>query len=90
LFDVSRDILQGRGRSGDLDLLVEIGKALRLGSLCGHGQAAAGPLMSALRYFRDEYQAHIEEKRCPAGVCNLRSSPPERSEAACDVLGAHA
>jgi hypothetical protein len=46
-------------------------------SLCGLGQSAPNPLLSTLRYFRDEYVAHVKEKRCPAGVCNFSKTPAE-------------
>jgi NADP-reducing hydrogenase subunit HndC len=59
----------GQGRAGDLDLLVELAEAVRAGSLCALGQTAPNPVLSTVRYFRDEYDAHILEGRCPAGVC---------------------
>ncbi len=63
------DICQGRGREGDIDLLVEMGEAIVAGSICGLGQSAPNPVLSTIRYFRDEYEAHIKEHRCPALVC---------------------
>jgi NADH:ubiquinone oxidoreductase subunit F (NADH-binding) len=74
MFDVWRDITEGRGRPDDLELLVELAEGMRGGSLCGHGQTAANPLLSILRYFRDECEAHLTYARCPAGVCSLGSS----------------
>jgi len=62
-------ITRGEGREDDLALLDDLGAALADGSLCGLGQTAANPVLSTLRYFRDEYAAHIRERRCPAGVC---------------------
>ena len=53
----------------DLAMLEELCDLLRNTSLCGLGQSAPNPVMSTLRYFADEYKAHVEEKRCPAGVC---------------------
>ena len=50
-------------------LLEEVGAAVQAGSLCGLGQTAPNPVLSTLRYFRDEYEAHVIEKRCPAGKC---------------------
>lgn len=64
-------IVQGRGEPGDLALLEEIGAAVKASSLCGLGQTSPNPVLSTLRYFRSEYEAHILEKRCPAGVCRL-------------------
>ncbi|MCJ7702128.1 MAG: NADH-quinone oxidoreductase subunit NuoF [Anaerolineales bacterium] len=62
-------ITRGFGEEGDIDLLEEIGQAVKVGSLCGLGQTIANPVLTTIRYFRDEYEAHIKEKRCPAGVC---------------------
>ena len=53
----------------DLDKLEELCYYIKENSLCGLGQTAPNPVLSTLRYFRDEYEAHIKEKRCPAGVC---------------------
>ncbi len=62
-------ITRGEGREGDIELLEDIGFTLKNGSLCALGTTAANPVLSTIRYFRDEYEAHIKEKRCPAGVC---------------------
>ena len=62
-------ICDGQGRKGDIELLEELSEVLRQTSLCALGQTAANPVLSTIRYFRDEYEAHIREKRCPAGVC---------------------
>ncbi|MHC4714732.1 MAG: NADH-ubiquinone oxidoreductase-F iron-sulfur binding region domain-containing protein, partial [Planctomycetota bacterium] len=62
-------ITSGRGRSEDLALLEEIAETVKLGSLCGLGQTAPNPVLTTLKYFGDEYRAHVEEGRCPAGVC---------------------
>ncbi len=62
-------ICAGYGEPGDLDYLLEMGQHVRDSSLCGLGQTAPNPVLSTLRYFRDEYEAHILEHRCPAHVC---------------------
>lgn len=62
-------ITQGDGREGDIELLEEIGKFTNNFSLCGLGTSAANPVLSTIRYFREEYEAHIRDKKCPAGVC---------------------
>lgn len=62
-------ITRGYGQEGDIELLEELGQAVKLGSLCGLGQTVPNPVLTTIRYFRDEYEAHIKEKRCPAGVC---------------------
>lgn len=64
-------ITHGQGTPDDLLLLEEVGTAVQAGSLCGLGQTAPNPVLSTLRYFRDEYAAHVIEKRCPAGKCSL-------------------
>jgi NADH:ubiquinone oxidoreductase subunit F (NADH-binding)/(2Fe-2S) ferredoxin len=62
-------ICAGDGRHGDVEYLVEIGEAIKNSSLCGLGQSAPNPVLSTIRYFREEYDAHIEAKTCPAKVC---------------------
>jgi NADH-quinone oxidoreductase subunit F len=63
------DICDGKGREGDIELLTELGKVIKSTSLCQLGGSAPNPVLSTIRYFRSEYDAHISEKRCPAGVC---------------------
>ncbi|NTU60458.1 MAG: NADH-quinone oxidoreductase subunit F, partial [Deltaproteobacteria bacterium] len=60
---------EGRGREGDIERLEELMDVMRVASLCSLGKTASDPLRAGLRYFRDEYEAHIKEKRCPAGSC---------------------
>jgi len=67
--EILTNITEGRGKIEDLTLLEELGKVIKDASLCGLGQTAPNPVLSTLRYFRDEYIAHIEEKKCPALVC---------------------
>jgi NADH:ubiquinone oxidoreductase subunit F (NADH-binding)/(2Fe-2S) ferredoxin len=62
-------ITEGNGKEEDLETIEWMGKAIIDGSLCGLGGTAPNPVLSTLRYFRDEYEAHIKEKTCPAGVC---------------------
>jgi NADH:ubiquinone oxidoreductase subunit F (NADH-binding)/(2Fe-2S) ferredoxin len=62
-------ICEGKGQPGDIELLEEICETTRDASLCALGQTAPNPVLSTVQYFRDEYKAHIEQKRCPAGVC---------------------
>ncbi len=66
---ILEDITQGRGTPEDIDLLLEMGAGVKSGSLCGLGQTAPNPVLTTIRYFRDEYEAHVNEKRCPAKVC---------------------
>ena len=75
LLDILTGICEGRGAEADLDLIEEICETLRLASRCALGKTAENPVMSTLRYFREEYRAHILEKRCPAGVCRMGVEP---------------
>ncbi len=63
------DICEGRGTEQSIAQLESLGEAVAKGSLCGLGQTAPNPVLTTIRYFRDEYLAHVREKRCPAGVC---------------------
>ncbi|KPL22240.1 MAG: NADH dehydrogenase [Phycisphaerae bacterium SM1_79] len=62
-------ICEGNGREEDIELLEELGEAVKDASLCALGGTAPNPVISTIRYFRDEYESHIKDKRCPAGVC---------------------
>ena len=70
LHEILTRITEGKGRTGDIDLLQELAEDVRDSSLCGLGMSAPNPVLSTIKYFRDEYEAHITEKKCPAGVCN--------------------
>ncbi|MDW7759801.1 MAG: NADH-quinone oxidoreductase subunit NuoF [Acidobacteriota bacterium] len=67
--EILAGIAAGEGRPGDIEKLEELAWTVKRGSLCGLGQTAPNPVLSTLRYFRDEYRAHIEDKTCPARVC---------------------
>ncbi len=69
MLGILEDICAGNGRPGDIELLEELSQGIVSGSLCGLGQTAPNPVLTTLRYFREEYEAHIYEGRCPAGVC---------------------
>ena len=66
---ILNDICEGRGKEGDVELLEEISKTVVGSSLCALGKTAPNPVLTTIRYFRDEYEAHIRDKHCPAGVC---------------------
>jgi ferredoxin len=68
MLDILERLCSGEGRKDDLQRLEELARQVKAGSLCGLGQTAPNPVLTTLRYFRDEYQAHLE-KRCPAGRC---------------------
>ena len=62
-------IVSGKGEEEDIEKLESLSETITLGSLCGLGQTAANPVITTLKYFRDEYEAHIQDKKCPAGAC---------------------
>jgi len=67
--EILTDITEGKATNENLDLLEELGEVLKDTALCALGGTAANPVLSTIRYFRDEYNDHIENKKCPAGVC---------------------
>jgi NADH:ubiquinone oxidoreductase subunit F (NADH-binding)/(2Fe-2S) ferredoxin/NAD-dependent dihydropyrimidine dehydrogenase PreA subunit len=69
MYQILTDICAGNGKEGDIELLEELAPAVKDGSLCALGRTAPNPVLTTLRYFKDEYEAHIKERRCPAGVC---------------------
>ncbi|MFA5367055.1 MAG: NADH-quinone oxidoreductase subunit NuoF [Dehalococcoidia bacterium] len=84
MLKVLNRICDGKGKEGDIQLLESLADVLKDASLCALGQTAANPVMSTIKYFRDEYEAHIKEKRCPAGVCKALVSyyiVPEKCQA---------
>jgi NADH-quinone oxidoreductase subunit F len=76
MLSVLDDITNGKGRPGDIDYLLELSQAVIVGSRCGLGQNAPNPVVSTLRYFRDEYEAHIKKHHCAAAVCKGLVSAP--------------
>lgn len=69
MLEILERITTGKGKEGDIELLEKLAKNIKASALCGLGQTAPNPVLSTIRYFRDEYEAHIKEKRCPAGSC---------------------
>ena len=69
MLEILDRITSGDGREGDLERLEELGEKIVSSSLCGLGQSAPNPVLTTLRYFRHEYEAHVNEKRCPALAC---------------------
>jgi len=69
MLKILEKIVAGKSEMADLDLLEELAVSVKEGSLCGLGKTAPNPVLSTLKYFRDEYHAHIKDKKCPAGVC---------------------
>jgi len=62
-------LCSGKAKAGELDELETLAVQVKAGSLCGLGKTAPNPVLSTIRYFRDEYEAHIQDKKCPGGVC---------------------
>ncbi|MBE7061957.1 MAG: NADH-quinone oxidoreductase subunit NuoF [Clostridiales bacterium] len=69
MLEILNRIVDGKGEDGDIELLRELGETISKTALCGLGKTAAGPVLSTLKYFEDEYRAHIYDKKCPAGAC---------------------
>jgi NADP-reducing hydrogenase subunit HndC len=69
MLEILTKITEGRGELSDIDKLETLAKNIKASALCGLGQTAPNPILSTLRYFRDEYEAHVVDKKCPAGVC---------------------
>jgi NADH-quinone oxidoreductase subunit F len=69
LLEILERLTEGEGREGDLALLQELSEDVKNGSLCGLGKTAPNPILTSLRYFKEDYEAHIKEKRCPGKMC---------------------
>ena len=70
MLEMLERITKGEGKDGDIELLEELCYAIKDGALCGLGQTAPNPVLTTIKYFRDEYEAHIKDKKCPAGECS--------------------
>ena len=69
MLEILERIVSGRGEDGDIEKLEQLGENIKNGALCGLGKTAPNPVLSTIKYFRDEYEAHIYDKKCPAGHC---------------------
>ena len=76
MLEILTKITQGKGREEDMDTLLNIAKTVKESSLCGLGQTCPNPVLTTLEYFRDEYESHIREKKCPAAVCDALMISP--------------
>jgi NADH-quinone oxidoreductase subunit F len=88
MLEVLDEFTKGKGKIEDLDMLIGLAEDVKAGSLCGLGRTAPNPVLSTLRYFRDEYEAHIKEGRCPALMCRELIAYyiiPEKCERTCDA-----
>lgn len=70
MLEILKRICDGEGEAQDIDLLIELGESIKTGALCGLGNSAPNPVLTTIKYFREEYEAHINEKRCPAKKCS--------------------
>jgi NADH-quinone oxidoreductase subunit F len=88
MLDILEDITKGRGKMEDLETLEGLAEDIKMGSLCGLGRTAPNPVLTTLRYFREEYEAHIKEGRCPALMCQSLITYyilPEKCARGCDA-----
>lgn len=88
MLTILEDFCRGEGSMEQLDLLASLAEDIRLGSLCNLGKTAPNPVLTTIRHFRDEYEAHILEKTCPAKVCTELTSHyilPDKCERSCDA-----
>ncbi|HAA90358.1 MAG: Putative aromatic-degrading protein [Thermoanaerobacterales bacterium 50_218] len=88
MLEILTDITKGKGNPEDIDLLWELAEDVKAGSLCGLGKTAPNPVLTTIRYFRDEYEAHVNEGRCPALMCKdliMYYIIPEKCSKLCDV-----
>jgi bidirectional [NiFe] hydrogenase diaphorase subunit len=79
MYDILRRITTGDATVADLEMLKDLSTLLREASLCGLGQTAPNPVVSTMKYFAEEYEAHIRERRCPAGRCQFTTAQQEIS-----------
>ena len=86
MLDMLTDISEGRGKEGDMELLQDLSSDIINTSLCGLGQTAPNPVLTTIKYFRDEYESHIKDKWCKAGVCK-KLTTFYIDEALCNVCG---
>lgn len=76
MLEILDRITQGKGQQGDIEKLIELGETINKTALCGLGQTAPNPILSTIKYFREEYEEHIRDKRCRAGVCQALMTSP--------------
>jgi NADH:ubiquinone oxidoreductase subunit F (NADH-binding) len=80
MFEILDDIAKGNGKQSDMDVLLELSDSIARTSLCGLGRTAPNPVLTTLCYFRNEYEAHINDKKCPANVCQILENGGGASE----------
>ena len=89
MLEILTRITKGEGQEGDIELLLQMGQEIKDSSLCGLGQTCPNPVLSTIKHFRQEYEAHIRDKQCPAGICEaLTFAPCENTcPVRCDAVG---
>jgi len=89
MLEILTRITKGEGQEGDIELLLQMGQIIKDASLCGLGQTCPNPVLSTIKHFRGEYEAHIRDKQCPAGICEaLTFAPCENTcPVHCDAVG---
>ncbi len=89
MLEILTRITKGQGREGDIELLLDMGRVIKDSALCGLGQTCPNPVLSTIQHFRSEYEAHIRDKQCPAGICeSLTYAPCENTcPVRCDAVG---
>ncbi len=80
MLEILEKITSGNGEAGDIERLEQLGKLVKAGSLCGLGQSAPNPVLTTIKYFREEYEEHVRDKYCRAKVCNLGTFVIEQEE----------
>ena len=85
MLEILENITQGKGKPGDIDLLIELGETIQISSMCGLGQSAPNPVLSTIRFFRKEFEEHIHNKHCSAGVCADMYSAPCQNACPADI-----
>jgi len=76
MLEILENITQGNGKPGDIEFLIELGEAIQISAMCGLGQTAPNPVLSTIRFFREEFEEHIHKKYCRAGVCGAMFTSP--------------
>ena len=71
MLEILQKIVDGNGEEEDIDTIVQLGESIKTGALCGLGNSAPNPVLTTVKYFRDEYEAHIKKKACPAKKCTF-------------------
>jgi NADH-quinone oxidoreductase subunit F len=80
MHEILERICDGRGRQGDIETLIELGNIIKITALCGLGQTAPNPVLSTIRYFKDEYEEHIRDKKCRAGICECGAAADSQDD----------